>query len=57
MSGQTDEYLTVTNSQLERRQVPPPFSPRVSPEDFGDVQNFDPVFTGESPGRWTPVDQ
>ncbi len=33
--------------------MPAPFVPHLSDDDPGDVQNFDPVFTGESPGRWT----
>jgi len=40
-------------SQLEARQVPPPFKPRI--EDQYGLENFDPQFTNE-PVQLTPDD-
>lgn len=40
--------------QLERKQIPPPYKPRVDGER--DLENFDPQFTAE-PVQFTPDDQ
>ncbi|XP_042238545.1 atypical protein kinase C-like isoform X3 [Homarus americanus] len=47
-------FKTIIWEMLERKQIPPPYKPRVDGER--DLENFDPQFTAE-PVQFTPDDQ
>ena len=47
-------FFSFSKKKLEAKQVPPPYRPQC--EDERDCQNFDPMFTEETP-QWTPIDE